>query len=92
MPVDLTPGGQVGRLRNAVVALTQECEELRAQVQDLPTLYDELAARDEKIARLENRGIEDLQAQNEQYRAALDKIVLNGGRGGLRIAAAALEH
>lgn len=79
-------------LRASLTALKDERDRLLVELQDVPGLYDELGARDDKIARLEGRGITDLQHANQVYRTALEKIVANGGRGGLRIAAAALEH
>lgn len=90
--MDLTSGGQVAGLRASLTALKQDRDRLLAELEDVPGLYDELAARDEKIARLESRGIEGLQDINGVYRAALEKIVAQGGRGGLRIATAALDH
>ena len=101
-PVDLSPGGVT---RASIIALTQERDHLAAQMSDVEGLYDELTRRDEEIerlradkrgltewvARLESRGIEDLQATNEHYRTALEEIVAKKGRGGLRIAQEALE-
>lgn len=90
MPVDLTSDNQVSRMRDAATTLRAERDRLREQVELVPTLYDELAARDEKIARLESRGIEDLHDANDVYRTALEKIVASGGRGGKKIAEDAL--
>lgn len=90
-PVDLTAGGQTARLREAAATISAERDLLREQVADLPGLYDELAAREEKIARLESRGIEDLRAANEVMQSALERIVASGGRGGLKVASEALD-
>lgn len=95
MAVDLTPGGS---LRSTIAALTRERDDLQAQLGDLPGLYDELTAREDRVAELEAtvtrltaRGIEDLRAANQAYRAALEKIVAKHGRGGMHIAQAALS-
>lgn len=98
MPVDLTPNGQYTALRSTIADLTAERERLRVQVDVLPGLYDEIHEREDeitelrgKVARLESRGITDISVTLDRYEFALEKIVANGGRGGLRIAAEALE-
>jgi hypothetical protein len=91
LPVDLTPDGRVARLRAGLDQAIAERDDLREQVAIIPTLYDELASRDEKIARLERTGITELQWQSDRFREALNKIVANGGRGGLKIAQEALD-